>query len=182
MRVRGKFVRQPRPKALDLWSRLLFLGSGGSTSSASKAHASTTCSALSSTSSTSFVAKYSTMLLTTVRSGCSSRPSAIASILGTRSGSLRAANSTSHTPSAKSPTTSVANRSAKRVLPQPPEPVSVNRRVDGTSCLRAARSRSRPMKLVNCGGRLWRGSEFPSNSAERVSAVAGSIAKRGTKR
>ena len=51
--------------------------------------------------------------------------------------------------------TSAATCRPRRVLPLPPEPVSVSRRVLASSASTSAISFSRPMKLVNCWGRLF---------------------------
>ena len=84
----------------------------------------------------------------------SRRPSAAPTACGTSAGSVKDASSTHQTPSSKSDSSPAAASSASRVLPAPPEPVSVSRRVSPSSRLTSAISRSRPMKLVSWSGRL----------------------------
>src|SRR5688500_10837615 len=49
---------------------------------------------------------------------------------------------------------------AKRVLPEPPAPVSVNRRVVESRRFTSSISRLRPTKLVNCSGIWLEGANF----------------------
>ena len=92
---------------------------------------------------------------------CSSRtPSGMATCWATGPG--QSASSTSHA-SSRSPgpssvfspeSTSRASRTASRVLPIPPRPLSVSARTSPSSLASSARSRSRPMKLFGSAGRL----------------------------
>ena len=94
---------------------------------------------------------------------CSSRtPSLVATACATGPG--QSASSTSHAssrsrgPSSASglspESTSRASRTASRVLPIPPGPLSVSARTSPSSLASSARSRSRPMKLFGSAGRL----------------------------
>ena len=60
--------------------------------------------------------------------GSSFMPSTVATVCGTRPGSESGASSTNQTPSGNCSSESAATLQAERVLPQPPEPVSVSRR------------------------------------------------------
>ncbi len=92
---------------------------------------------------------------------CSSRtPRVVATACAT--GPCQSASSTSHA-SSRSPrpssgfspeSTSRASRTASRVLPIPPRPLSVSARTSPSSLASSARSRSRPMKLFGSAGRL----------------------------
>ena len=91
---------------------------------------------------------------------CSSRTPIVAA---TRSavGPCQSASSTSHASSRSSPSpapawsiTSRASRTASRVLPMPPGPLSVSTRTSPSSLASSARSRSRPMKLFGSAGKL----------------------------
>ena len=95
-------------------------------------------------------------------------PSTSAQSEATRSASFSGARSTNHTPSSKASSCCCAKRSARRVLPQPPMPVSVSSRVDASSRARSASAASRPMKRVRGSGRLWRG-RWPSGRRGRRS-------------
>ena len=70
---------------------------------------------------------------------------------GTSAGSRTAANGTKCTPSGKAPIR-LASSIASRVLPQPPGPVSVSRRVRSSRPRACASSLSRPTKLVDGRG------------------------------
>ena len=123
--------------------------------SANSAHAVTTCSQLSRISSIRLFCKKATSVSAIVCPDCSRSRSAVASALGRRSGSRTGAMSTNHTPFVKRSTPSAAACRASRVLPLPPEPESVSKRVRDSNCLISASSVSRPIKLVSCSGRLW---------------------------
>ena len=94
--------------------------------SSSSAHAATRCSQLSRIKSSSRDSRYSRSLSMNGRPGCSTTPNASATACGTSVGSASGASSTSHTPSANSLARRLATSSASRVLPAPPEPVSVS--------------------------------------------------------
>src|SRR5438093_677783 len=72
----------------------------------------------------------------------------------TRDGSEMASSSTIQIPSANSARRLSATCSASRVLPQPPGPTRVTSRFVFSSAFSSAVSRSRPIKLVSCRGRL----------------------------
>ena len=79
----------------------------------------------------------------------------MATACGTRLPSVIGASSTNQTPSANSLMTSAATCSESRVLPMPPIPVSVSSRVFLSAALICSCSRSRPMNVVTCCGRLF---------------------------
>jgi len=68
-------------------------------------------------------------------------PSAVATPVGMNAPSCSGARSTNETPPGYSASTSAATCSASRVLPTPPAPVSVNRRVVGNRRPRSASSK-----------------------------------------
>jgi hypothetical protein len=116
-----------------------------------------TCSKLSSTSSTSFLRKYSRTSSASVRSDPSCRPRTCATFATTNVGSATEASSTTNAPCVNSSMDASAISSARRVLPIPPGPVSVSSRTSGR-CKRiraASICRSRPISLVMpAAGRL----------------------------
>jgi hypothetical protein len=73
---------------------------------------------------------------------------------GSASGSCSAVRSTSHAPSGKRSSESAARRTASLVLPIPPAPVSVSKRVVGKSCSSWLRSWARPTNALSSVGRL----------------------------
>ena len=87
-------------------------------------------------------------------SGRSLTPKAWAIAWGTGAPSERGASSTSHTPPGYAPTRLRATSKASRVLPEPPVPVRVSRRVMASSRVTSSSSRFRPTKLVLGAGRL----------------------------
>jgi len=115
------------------------------------------CSQLSKTKSVFLGLRCSRSISVSERPGASRTSSAEATACGTRSGSESEANSTSHSPSSNPSTRSLATSSASRVLPQPPGPVSVSKRVAASSFLTSVISCSRPTKLVSWSGRLLEG-------------------------
>ena len=66
----------------------------------------------------------------------------------------RGERSTNQTPSGKSASTTPARRSARRVLPAPPDPVSVSSRASASSPAARATSGSRPTNRVRGVGSL----------------------------
>jgi hypothetical protein len=66
-------------------------------------------------------------------------------------------SSTSHTPSSNPSTTSLAAAKASLVLPHPPGPVSVSKRLSSSNHFTSAISFSLPTKLLSSSGRLWGG-------------------------
>jgi hypothetical protein len=82
-------------------------------------------------------------------------PSVCASNWGTRAGSWSEASCTNQIPSLKAPLTVWATCTASRVLPQPPVPVKVRRRLSPNKRVISTISRSRPMNRVNGRGRFW---------------------------
>ena len=93
----------------------------------SMAQASTRCSQLSNTRSTLRPCRCAASFSVSGWPGTSRTPSACATAWGTRSGSESGASSISHTPSSKEAATPMATARARRVLPDPPGPVSVTR-------------------------------------------------------
>ncbi len=86
--------------------------------------------------------------------GCWRIPRTEATAWGTRSGSESGASSTSHTPSSYSSTNAEATARARRVLPEPPGPVSVSKRASASRPSTSEISRSRPTRPVSWRGRL----------------------------
>ena len=111
-----------------------------------------TCSQLSSTISSSRPASARTTPAIGSVASCSGTPSASATDAGTSAGSVREASSTSRAPSSKLPPASVATRSASRVLPQPPGPVSVTTRPPRSRSRTAAISGPRPTSELTSAG------------------------------
>ena len=152
---RATGVRRRRRAPRGWWRGRAAAGQARSSVWARRAHASTRCSQLSSTSSVRFARSTSTSWGTGGRAGSRHaqrrRPPP-----GTRAGSVSGASSTSHTPSGWASTASAAACRARRVLPVPPGPVSVSRRCVESRRATSASSRSRPTKLVSCTGQVVR--------------------------
>ena len=83
--------------------------------------------------------------------------SAFATVCNTSAGSLRDANETNHTPSWKPSMTSEAAWHASLVLPQPPAPVKVSRRVSLSSPNISTISLDRPTNEDSSLGKLLGG-------------------------
>ncbi len=79
---------------------------------------------------------------------------ALATAAGTWPGSDTGASSTKKVPPVRSSASRAATSTARRVLPDPPAPVTVTRRQDRTSEPTSACSASRPTKLLRYVGRL----------------------------
>lgn len=73
---------------------------------------------------------------------------------GMRSASVRASRGTNATSVVSAPTTARAISWTSRVLPVPPEPVTVTSRASVSSCCTASTSASRPTIVVRCPGRF----------------------------
>ena len=116
----------------------------------------TTCSKLSRTSRTWRSFRWSRSRSRAGRLLESWTPSVAAIVDGTRAGSLIGSSGTKNTPSRNWSATSAATCSDNRVLPVPPGPVRVRRRLAARSRPASATSRRRPMKLVSWVGRLLR--------------------------
>jgi len=126
---------------------------GHASSSATTAGAAArTCSKLSNTSSRCFARS------TPKRPSCSGLPSAprtpaaFSIAASTSSGSRTVASGTKTTPSVKPAPIAMAACSASRVLPTPPVPVSVSRRVPVRSRYAPMRSTSRPRSTIGVSG------------------------------
>ena len=75
----------------------------------------------------------------------------------------------------------LATSTARRVLPQPPGPASVTRRLAESNSRVRTRSSSRPTKLVNVRGRLSHdASDRGAAIVSSCSRIACSVAERGT--
>jgi hypothetical protein len=147
--------------------------------SASLAHASTTCSQLSRTSSRSRLAR------------CWRRTSIVATPRGLRRSSTRAvspatsgvpgpaARSTSHTPSGRLATCRRASSRARRVLPTPPGPLSVTRRALRRASPIPSSSRTRPTREVVGAGRLWDWSVARLEGRDAVDGIVTTIITSG---
>gem|GEM_PF-4122880 len=120
--------------------------------SAITAATSMTCSQLSSTNSTVRDLRYSTVAIVADCRDLPCRPSVAANSSGTSWGSVRPASATTCTLS-NSRRSSVAIRSASRVLPIPPKPVSVTSRDSPISSRMRVRSDRRPTNVVTSSGR-----------------------------
>ena len=133
--------------------------------STSRAHASSRCSALSSSSNCCRDASHSTTVSARSFPACSWTARAFATAWTMSVESLK--RSQLHEPDTiriRDPAASPATCSASRVLPQPPAPVSVSNRVEASNCLICAISLPRPMKLVSCCGRLCCGPDGVAGS------------------
>src|SRR6266700_613407 len=119
------------------------------------AQAAIRCSQLSRASKSFLVWRASESVSINGRPGCSERPRDEATCCGTSIGSVREANSTHQTPCSYSARRVLATCKARRVLPEPPAPVRVRKRVVERRLLSSITARSRPMKLLNWIGRLF---------------------------
>jgi hypothetical protein len=128
-------------------------GAARNTASTSMAESVRRCSQLSRTSSICWWRRCSMRIVIGARAEASGMRRALTTVCGSSAGSRRAASSTSHVPSANALRSSRAMRSASRVLPTPPSPVSVTIRVVDSSCLTSAISCRRPTRLVISAGR-----------------------------
>jgi hypothetical protein len=108
------------------------------------------------------------------RAACSRTPRVEATAWGTREESASDASSTSHTPSSNTSTSSPAATTASLVLPHPPGPVSVSKRLFSSNRSTSASSFSRPTKLESSSGKL---SDRRSEVRGALSASAGSTAR-----
>jgi hypothetical protein len=166
-------TRQATSPRMPMGSRLVVRtlrpGHALSRSSTSWAQASSRCSQLSSTSSKWRSRSAFASAVVSGSSAFSRTSSAMATRCGTSDGSASGPNSTSHTPSELSSTTVRATSSASRVLPQPPTPVSVSRRVPASLRLISTVASSRPTRLVVGDGRLCR--TAPSDALPRGAEV-----------
>src|SRR5262249_46645809 len=120
-------------------------GEAGSAPAATTATASRTCSQLSSTSRHGWERSH-------CASAAASTPTELATIPETISGSAAAERSQKRV-SAWSRLSRSASSTASRVLPEPPAPVSVRRRLLAARAPASASSDSRPTKLVSWTGR-----------------------------
>ena len=129
-------------------------GQPRSSASASLAHASITCSQLSSTSSRLRWPIASASVSATGRPVSAWMLSTLATVPATSPGSVTGARSANQTPSPEPSSSPAAACSASRVFPEPPGPVSVTSREVVISWDTSASSVSRPMKLEACTGKL----------------------------
>ncbi len=143
------------PSASWLVASILTDGQARSSSVASSAQASTTCSQLSKTISVRRAWRYSTSASVSGRPDSSRTRSAEATVWGTSAGSASVASSTNQTPSMKSDSSRAATCSERRVFPQPPGPVSVTSLDESSSPMISSVSSLRPTKLVASPGRLF---------------------------
>ena len=144
------------PSASRLVARIRNAGASRSSASTSSAQAAIRCSQLSSTSRSARSRSVSSRTSRADRCGPSRTPRTVAIVCATRSGTESGARSTSHTPSGESFTRPDASRTARRVLPTPPAPVSDTSRDDVSTPGNSRSSFRRPTKLVRSAGRLWR--------------------------
>ena len=133
-----------------------------SSSTASWAAASITCSQLSSTTivlRSASAPRILSTLLTVAISGCPAAsdidsPRAPATVAATPSPVVVLSSATNHTPSGNDALLPAATSHASRVFPDPPAPTSVTSRFVASNSETPATSRCRPTKLVNDGRRL----------------------------
>ena len=138
-----------------------------SSSTASSAAASITCSQLSSTTKVRLSASaplIRSTLLTAANPGCPAvsdidSPRAPATVGTDPVTGRRAVGATNHTPSGNDALRPAATSHANRVFPDPPAPTSVTRRFVVSNSETPATSRCRPTKLVNDGRRFVGGPE-----------------------
>ena len=128
-------------------------GPARSRSSARRAQASMTCSQLSSTMIASRVARWAASASCAERCAGIGTPAASAVACATRPPSARPASSTNQMPSGTGSILASVSM-ARRVLPQPPGPMSVSSRTRASRRTISARSRSRPTNEVSGWGRL----------------------------
>ena len=119
-----------------------------------RALAASTCSQLSNIRSMSRAWNSRASVSTNERPNSSRKPNTRAISGAISAPSATAANSTHHTPSGTSLKVSAASCMAKRVLPQPPAPVSVTSRCCRIACSNCCNSSTRPTKLDRRTGRL----------------------------
>jgi len=122
--------------------------------SASSPAARSRCSQLSRTTRICFARRYSRMLPSNVRPCRGATPSVEATTCTNDSASRAVASSHSHAPSTNRGATSAATCIASRVLPTPPTPVTVTRRVSRSAATSEATSSSRPTNEVSCTDRF----------------------------
>ena len=146
-------------------------GSARVSASTSVAHSSSRCSQLSSTSSIAPVPMRSAIDSASARSASSCTPSTSATWRATVPLPASDASSTYQTPSGWRSLRSAAIWSARRVLPQPPEPVSVTSRFASSSSPTSRSSLVRPMNDVSCAGRLFGDASRPRSGGEVVAQV-----------
>jgi hypothetical protein len=144
------------PSGSRLVARSRSRGQASRSRSATSAQRRARCSQLSSTSSSARSPIAAARPSRSLAAPAARTDNAAAIAPETWPGSVSGASSTSHTPSGRPPTRPAAACSANRVLPQPPEPVSVTRRCPASRPATLASSSRRPTKLVSCTGRLWR--------------------------
>ena len=152
-------------------------GASCSTASARRAHATTRCSQLSRSSNRRRSRSQASSVSSIDRPPTARIPSVVAIAWGTRVSSWSDARFTSHTPSGNAPASSAARRSARRVLPVPPVPVSVTSRLAPSSLRTASSSPSRPTNEVRSSGRCPDGrppaGPAPGRGDQRRTASAG---------
>ena len=124
--------------------------------SATSGAASTTCSKLSSTSSRRLSRRNTASCASSGSVPVSRKGKACAMAETTRSGLVMGARSTNQIPSENASTRLVATWRARRVLPTPPGPVKVSRRISSwrSRSTSTATSRSRPTSGVSGAGRF----------------------------
>ena len=118
----------------------------------SQAHSSSRCSQLSSTRTSDRERRASPSVSMSGRFFSSVTPTTVATRETTRSGLETSDSSAYRAPSGNSAATLASTRSASRVLPMPPGPVSVTIRPSNTSLRTSTSSCSRPTKLLSSAG------------------------------
>ena len=160
--------RSPRQRnGSRLVARIVTCGHRRSSSSASTAQASTTCSQVSRSSSPVRVDRCWASASADDRCAGTWIPTVVAASSATRAGSVSLPSSTNQVPPRKRSAAASAAAIARRVFPAPPAPVSVSIRSRRRSSPTSWSSRSRPRKLVS-----WTGSFLGvgSSAAELASS------------
>ncbi len=128
------------------------------------------CSQLSSTSRVSASAHSTASASSTVRPRGSSRPMAALTAPAIWAGSVTGTRSTNHAPSRRSPASSAATATARRLLPTPPGPRAVTSRSRPRAARSSATSAARPTKEVSGTGRPRPGAARRPLPASRASS------------
>ena len=148
----GQHTSSPRSSGWRVVTSMRSAGHSASRRSTTRADAASTCSQLSSSSKPLAPDNIRVAAASADSLPSSCNPSAVARASGTSSALAIADRSTNQTPSGKRAAAALATCSARRVLPAPPGPFRVTRRLSSSCRWTSLSSCCRPMKLVR--GRL----------------------------
>ena len=151
----GTSLRPRRPSLDGRSASTVTFGHSRTIADAAAAARGTRCSQLSKTSSARLGLRCATRFSSESPSLSTLIPAALPIVAGTRLPSLKGANSTNHVPSGLLSRRLAATCNEMRVLPTPPDPMSVSNRCLARSAVISATSPSRPTNEVNCSGRLF---------------------------